>query len=51
MLCIGLGLCYLAVRTERIFLIHGGVLTAIGIAIVLNTHEDDIEPIKNQSDK
>ena len=42
---IGLWLLLLAMHTTWIFLFHGSIASAIGIAILLNKKEDEIEDI------
>ena len=42
---------YLGFRVERVFFIHGAVVGALGVAILLNTREDDIEEINEPKEK
>lgn len=49
-LLFGLWFFYLAVTETWWLLIHGSVISAIGIAILLNKKEDDIEEIKSSED-
>lgn len=47
----GLVLLYFAVIENLIMLIHAGVIGGIGIAILLNKKEDDIEEITSNNTK
>lgn len=47
----GLVLLYFAVIESLIMLIHAGVVGGIGLAILLNTKEDNIEEIKDIRNK
>jgi hypothetical protein len=47
LLLIGLGFIFLSFTISAVLFIHGGVVSAVGIAILLNKREDDIEEIND----
>ena len=51
LILVGLVLLYFAVVESLIMLIHAGVVGGLGIAILLNKKEDEIEKINNTNVK